>query len=108
MHELLEELDSPFKEKFKKEVSLTEITRYSLNLHKNTAVVVTNSYLYVIQKKLVYVSLSKFPISSLEDISFDGSKLKLNVLKKIIQLPVAPNKKESVKKFCEGMKALKG
>ena len=107
MHELLEQLNKSFDNKFKQEVSLTEITRFSLNLHRSAAIVVTNNYIYTLSKKLFSVNVNKLPLVSLEDIFMEDKKLKLKIAGEIYRLPVASNRKNTVMKFVNKVKALK-
>ncbi|UMZ72817.1 hypothetical protein [Natranaerofaba carboxydovora] len=107
MHELLEQLNKSFDDKFKQEVSLTEITRFSLNLHRSAAIVVTNNYIYTLNKKLFSVNVNKLPLVSLEDIFMEDNKLKLKIAGEIYRLPVSSSKKNTVMKFVNEVKALK-
>lgn len=104
MHELLEELKSPFKEKFKSEVDITEITRFSVNLHKNAAVVVTNSYIYLLTKKLFRTNLKKVPLEELLEVVFEDEKIEFTTNVESVGLPVATEKNSAVIKLANKIK----
>ena len=51
MLELLEELLPNFKQEFNRRVTMQELTRLSIQLSPKTAIVISNQWMYVIQKK---------------------------------------------------------
>ncbi len=104
--ELLEDLDGKFKNHFKKHVQMTEITRYALQLNNTTWLVVTNQKLYLLQKKLLFITTWIEKLQKVKRVTSDGQVFYIHTEKESKQVNVEPAKKSQAVKLAEEIKKI--
>ncbi len=97
MLEMLDKLDNSFDKKLKKEIEWKEITIFSIQLSSNSAIVLTNIYLYVLKKRIFGISCYKVKITNINNISLE-EELSINFPNKNISIEVQKNKRSLAKK----------
>ncbi|ACB85531.1 hypothetical protein [Natranaerobius thermophilus] len=106
MFELLEELEPKFKKHFNKEVNMTEITRYSININSKTWLVVTNQYIYILNKKLWFITTWKRKLKNIHQIKILDSKLVIVTEQGQKTLRIPTDRESQVRKLVEKLQEI--
>lgn len=92
-----EVLDPAFNNVFKENVQYHELTIFSIQMSGRAAIVLTNSYIYILRKKIFKVALNKLSLKEITDIFLENDSLKIYSPKKSFSLKFKEDKKSHVK-----------
>ncbi|OWZ83752.1 hypothetical protein [Natranaerobius trueperi] len=107
MFELLEDIEPKFQKRFKKEVSMAEITRYALKINKSVWIIVTNRKIYILAKKLWFIRPLIFSFSEIKDFKCNDETLEIILRNNNSnKFKVEFNKKEQLKKLTKELNSL--
>ena len=106
MFELLEDLDPKVKKRFQKEVSMTEITRYALNLHPKATMIITNKMLYLLTSGWFFMSVWKRNLQQVSHVEVSGSTLTVSASDGKTSAKIAPGQLKSAQKLAEVVNSL--
>ncbi len=104
--ELLEDLPHKFRKKLDGEVSMTEITRYSLQINDKAWVVVTNSKIYVLKKKLWFITCQKHKLSQVFTSEVENGKFIIKTDSDETSLPVNSDRVKHVSQLADNIQEL--
>lgn len=77
---MLETLHPKFNRAFLRSVGMNEITKFSIQLSKKYAVVLTNKSLYIITRKLILkAAVDVIEVDKISSFKIEGEKLKIRV-----------------------------